>query len=781
MLHVTLHLEPNFATRALTVRESLTLRPLRDQFQYFHLDCSGPVITSVTTNGQAVRYHLSGGALHIRLPQPLDASQTVTLDIRYHLAPTAGMVFYPADLAHPDQATWLWTSGEPDENHHWLPIYDHPDDKLTADFFITAPRGDWAIANGRLLGRQRLPDGAQIFHWRQSQPISSYLLAFYVGQWHRVAATGPHGVPLQYDVPPTQSAAIARARYGRTPAMMALDERLTGVAYPWAKYAEVDNPGFFSGLENASETEFPGDYPQNATLANVRAAAPEADIEIAHELSHQWFGDTVTCAHWSDLWLNEGFATFMENTWDQHARGEDQAIRDWEQDAQAYFRYAGEHDHPIVDYRYGDPWTMFDPITYDKGGWAIRMLQARLGRPAFWQAVHLYLTRYRFQPATTQNFELVAAESSGENLRAFFHRWFFSPGYPVFHASWSWRPGSGGAGAVVLHLHQSPVHGFVYTGPLTLAAWPAGRQIRRTEPVASADQTIVWPLAAKPRMVQLDPDHVLLKQVIWTKSRAEWRYQAAHAPWSWDRQQALDALDRGENLGNRKMLAAFFAARVRQESSAPAADDALTHLAGLDPAEAQTLALARLAEPDPSVRAQALKLLGHLSPGEPARPGELARVQRRFRSDPVSSVRAAALGALAALDPAHFQTYVTAALAMKSYQWQVEQAALALDAHRRRGAAVPLLLRYAQPGQPAALRGVAISQLGHFGRGNPHVLPVLRRALAGPPGPTQVRAAFALAELGDQFSLPAIEQLARQEWIGFFKPAFSAAAAMLQR
>ncbi|MGH9527669.1 MAG: hypothetical protein ACRD2F_13405, partial [Terriglobales bacterium] len=159
MLHVTLRLQPDFAARSLRVTEILTLRPLRDDFQYFHLDCAGPVIDSVTANGRPVRENLAGGMLHLRLPAPVNARQTIALTIRYHVTPAAGMVFYPAELAHPRQATWLWTSGEPNDNHHWLPIYDHPDDKLTADFYITAPRGDWAIANGKLLGRRGLPHG----------------------------------------------------------------------------------------------------------------------------------------------------------------------------------------------------------------------------------------------------------------------------------------------------------------------------------------------------------------------------------------------------------------------------------------------------------------------------------------------------------------------------------------------------------------------------------------------------------------------------------------------
>lgn len=787
LVHVTLRLAPNFATRSLRAEEDLTFRPLRDDFRVLALDSAGPVLDAATMNGQPLRWTSSGELLFLHLPAPVGPAATLTVSLRYHLSPTAGLVFFPADLSAPNQATWLWASGEPNENHHWLPIYDRPDDKVTADFYIAAPPGDWAIANGALVARRPLPNGGEEFHWALRRPISTYLLTFYVGRWNRVDDLAPGKPPIQFDVPPDQSALIARARYGRTRAMMRYFAALTGVPFPWAKYDEVDNPGFFSGLENASATEFPGNYPQNATLADVRAAAPENDVEISHELSHQWFGDLVTCQDWSDLWLNEGFATFMETVWDSHANGRDAGITTWESDAAAYFRQAAEGDHSLVNHNYGDPWNQFDPVTYDKGGWALRMLRARLGDAPFWRAIHLYLERYSFAAANTENFELTLEASTHQYLHAFFQRWFYGQGFPAFRASWSWRPsgaagGKSSAGTAVLSLRQpGGADTFLYTGPLVAAFWVAGRELRVSEQVAGAKQEFSISLPAKPEMVLLDPDHVLLKQLQWTKPAAEWAYQAAHAPWTVDREAALDMLALQAKGGEKSPIAAWLELRARSDKSPDVVADALDRLAGLAPAAARDLALADLANADAGERAAAAKLLGRLSRGEPATASEIAALNRVFSSDPVASARAAALAALLRLDRAHAVQYLARALAAKSYRWQEEITALRACADAvGKSAALPVLESWAAADRPPAARAAALTALGAIGAGDPRVLALERAALAGPLGDTQVAAAFALARLGDRASYSRIQSLAQTAWVGFFRPDFAAAAAGLR-
>ncbi len=803
--HVSLRIQPDFSARTLAIREVLTLALRDPHANEIRLDYRGPRIDAITllppaAGGAARRlnYYQAGGRVSIQLPAAPPA--VLRLELRYRLHAgwgvrpgQGGVVFYPANLRQPQRATALWVSGEPDENRDWLPVDDHPDDKLTADFYIAAPAGLRAIANGRLLGSRPLPGrgpaAGRVFHWRMDQPISPYLLTFYIGRWTRVEARGPGGVPLEYDVRPDETPAEARAEYGRTPAMMAYFERLTGVAYPWAKYAEVQNPGFFSGLENASATEFPGSYPQNATLAELRAAAGGADVGIAHELSHQWFGDLVTCNNWSQLWLNEGFATFMQFTWDQHARGKDRAIWDRHANNRVFWRATVGGGHALVTNVYTSPWGMFDAITYNKGGAAIRLLRDQMGRQAFWRAIHAYLLRYRYRGATTRQFRQAMETASRRSWRAFFQQWYFTPGAPQFSLAWRWNAARK---AAQISLLQQQVQARLYTGEIAVAAWAGGREIVRRFPLARRRQQWTLPLPAAPQLVLLDPEHEWLKQARYPRRAvSEWAFQAANAPYSVDRAAALLYLTRHpDSLGKPRVEQLLQAAITGPDGGAQRLQPgrtsnllrryALRQMARLDPQQAIQDALPLLASPVAANRAVAAALFASLPAAAEAR----AALERAFHQDPIAAVRAAALSALVRQAPENIAANLQAALAMHSYRWQVEAIALRTlgrwGLHQppaARARALATLEDWAGPTRPPQARAVALMAMTGIGRGAAPALALERRALMAPDGNVQIAAAFVLAAWRDRASLPVIEQRAAHDWIGFYRSAFAAAAA----
>lgn len=769
--HVELDVQPNFAQRSLRVVESLTFDSRVPALRALSLDSDGPRIDSISDHdGTRLQFQVQPGKLGIRLEHPLPVGARDTLVIRYHVVPRGGAVFFPGDIQRPDQATYLWVSGEPNTNHLWLPIYDHPNDKLTADFRITAPKGDWVIANGRLVGTRSLPDGERQFHWSQDIPISSYLLTFYIGRWTRVEADA-QGTPLEYVTSPDETAADARARFGRTPAMIAFYTAKLGVPYPWAKYAEVRNPGFFASLENASATEFPGDFPSNADVPNILDAYRAEDITLSHELAHQWFGDLVTCLDWSDLWVNEGMATFMQHQWDQQANGQDKAISGWEDAADQYFRAEGDPGHPLVRPDYKDAWNMFDVTTYNKGSWAVRTLEGQIGSKALWRGLHLYLTRYRAGNGDTARFEKAMEDASGKNLHAFFQQWFYTPGHPVFDASSRWNEKTH---ADNIQLVQKNRH--LYTGTIQVAAWVNGRRHDLTLTLTGKSQTLAFPLPAPPQLVQIDPDHLWLKQLDWKhRSVAEWTYAATHASWSVDREQALRELDLVLAAHHKPELARLLVASVEKDPSADVRNAALSELAGIDPAAARSWALRFLKAENTDTRQTGAGVLAEL----PASPGTVPPLEAIFRRDPISAVRAEALKALLQQNPSGSTEYLAEALKMKSFNWQVESTALSALAEKG-AASLPTLLAWSTPSTPAPAREAALRGLGRVGKGSQPAIQSLRTALNGPLGPSQILAALSLARLGDKASLPEIEHLRDTCWIGFFRSGFTAAAQQLQ-
>ena len=773
MQHVGLEIHPDFQTRSLRVEELLVFRSRVRALDQLDLDSDGPVIESITdAGGAALKFSGKDGKLDIRLSHPLHTGEAGSVTIRYHVTPKGGAVFYPGDVLHPRQATYFWTSGEPDTNHLWLPIYDHPNDKLTADFRVSAPAGDQVIANGKLLGMRTLADGETEFHWSQDAPISSYLLAVYIGRWKTVEDHAGK-VPLEYVTTPDENGADARARFGRTPQMIAFYESRLGVPYPWAKYAEVRNPGFFASLENASATEFSGDFPGNADIANILEAYRSEDITLSHELAHQWFGDLVTCRHWSDLWVNEGMATFMQHQWDGHANGKDRAISGWEEAARQYFRSEGGRPKLLTRPAsiYKDPWNMFDATTYNKGSWAVRTLEGQIGSKALWKGLHVYLTRYREGSGDTGRFEKVMEEVSGKNLQPFFEQWFHTPGHPVFEASWKW---DGSAHAAMVEVQQKGEH--LYTGTIPVAVWVNGQRTDRTLDLTGRTQSLRMDLPGQPQLVEIDPDHFWLKELHWRhRSVAEWTWSAEHAPWSADRVDAIEELSRGCGSGHRTEFAALLQHILEQDASVDVRTAALQALAGADPVAAQAWALRFLSGHDVDLREAGAEALAHL----PVAAATVAPLETAFRHDGISAVRAAALIALLHQNSAHRPAYLNEALAMKSYEWQVESAALG-EMSKQGAAALPVLMRWSAPTIPSPVREAALRGLGRVGRGNQPAIERLRTALQGPLGPGQVDAALALAQIGDKASLPAIERLRDTIWVGFFRSAFAAAAQQLQ-
>ena len=781
--HLTLRVRPNFAARTIAVRETLTIQSRQAGLRRVRLDARGPVIQEMSeaAEGRRIRLHYQQTKRHlqIRLAQAARAGEKITLRIRYQARPDGCMIFYPGDLRRPNRITNLWVSGEPECNRRWLPIYDHPDAKLSVDFYLDTPPGLSAIANGQLMATRALPDGWREFHWRQAQPIAPYLITFYMGRWRQARAAGPGGVPLFYDVRPDESAADAQTQYGRTPRMMAYFERLTGVPFPWAKYAQVENPGFFSGLENASATEFPGNYPQNADRANLRAQARRRDIEIAHELAHQWFGDLATCRNWSDLWLNEGFANFMMYIWDQHANGKDRAVLDRHRDALQLFAYERQVRRPIVDDRYTSPWGMFDPVTYNEGSWVLRQLRYQLGAKQFWRAIHAYLLRYRFRSPDTRDFERVIEQSTHRNLRPFFQQWLYRAGYPVFQGRWRWRRKEQ---KLEIRLRQKQKTPRVYTGAITVGIWSDGKEAELRLQLSKRNQKFLMAQSSRPQMVLLDPGHEWLKRLSWKQPARAWLYQARRAPFTLDREDALRHLERHPGgVGAQAVTGLLQAAAANRNHANPLRRFALRQLARRQPGAAGAMGLRWLCNPHPAMRQAGAEVWASL----PATPASLAGLRRLYFHDPIAAVRVAALRAL--LRPrtknaaARDWKYIQAGLRMHSYRWQVESECLrvlgrwgANQAAARRRAA-PMLEAWAAVTRPPAARSAAITALGEWPR-TPRSLQLVEQAFASPDAPLQLSAARVLAHWHIRGYRRVFRQLAAHDWIGFYRPAYAALA-----
>ncbi len=294
---------------SLDGRVTTTLVALRAGLDSVILDAGKRLVVSrvVDARGTTLRSAARGDTLVVYPARPVAFHDTLRFSIDYHarIDNGRGLTFIePEGREHRPQQ--IWSQGEDHDNHFWFPTYDFPNDKMTWELAATVPRQYTVVSNGRLVADRRNPDGTHTVTWRQDPRSATYLVSIIVAPLVRLTDTW-RGIPVEYYVYRADSSR-ARRLFGVTPDMMEVYSRLTGVRYPWAKYAQTTVADFFGGMENVSATTLIDGVPDERAYLD----RPWYQwILIPHELAHQWFGDYATLENWANMWLNEGFAEFL--------------------------------------------------------------------------------------------------------------------------------------------------------------------------------------------------------------------------------------------------------------------------------------------------------------------------------------------------------------------------------------------------------------------------------------------------------------------------------------
>ena len=290
-------------------------------------------IASVTDKGGALVYNRRGDTLVVRPRTPLAFRDSLSFRIAYHgvVSNGDGLTFFFADSGaspHPQQ---IWSQGEDISNHLWFPTYDAPNDRLTWEMVVTVPAAYTVVSNGALVSDVPAGTNEHTVTWRLDKPSSSYLASIVVAPLTKLNDSWK-GHPVDYYVYRGSDTMMARRLFAETPDQIAVYSKLTGVDYPWNKYAQTTVADFFGGMENVTATTLV-DWIPDATAYLDR---PWYHHElIAHELAHQWFGDFVTTEDWANIWLNEGVATFMVGPYWREKQGahaaEDYYLNEYQQ------------------------------------------------------------------------------------------------------------------------------------------------------------------------------------------------------------------------------------------------------------------------------------------------------------------------------------------------------------------------------------------------------------------------------------------------------------------
>ena len=286
------------------------------------------------------------------------------------------------------------------------------------------------IANGELLEKKENADGTAVFHFKMPIPHSTYLTSFIIGKF-AVKTENYKNVPLGYYVYPGEESIIPIV-FSDTKEMFRIFEDVTKIEYPYNKYDQtiVDNFAF-GGMENITATTYSDKDIFLAKFPQLRGYIVDL---VSHELAHSWFGNLVTCRNWAELWLNEGFATYMEAVYRGKMYGQNAYLAKIREDAKTYLTGDAVNNtkHGLFNLTANDTDKLFKypNITYNKGSVVIHLLRQTVGEEAFWKAVNIYLNRHKFSNVETSDLKKVFEETSGKNLEVFFNQWVYSVGHP---------------------------------------------------------------------------------------------------------------------------------------------------------------------------------------------------------------------------------------------------------------------------------------------------------------------------------------------------------------
>jgi len=490
-------------TNRMTIRSSIdgmiefTFR-LRSQYTITSalLNDTTDITGSVTT--------LSTTTRHAPLDRAYNTGDEFTLTIAY-TGNTFSAGFGSINVGTHSGTPIVETLSEPYYSYSWWPVKDGDvgvpgdnSDKATIDFAITVPNNYVVPSNGLLVSEQALSGDRKRYEWSTAYPITAYLVSFAATNYNTwsVDYTHPGGtMPVQFFIYPTNDTPTNRASWEKAVDMIEAFVPFYG-EYPFIdeKYG-IYNFNFGGGMEHQTITGQTG-FGESLT---------------SHELSHQWWGDMITCKTWSDIWLNEGFATFSECLWEEYKTGT--------QNLAAYFSAILSRKPFSIGgtvYVYPDEISVgriFDSnLSYRKGAWVLHQLRGVVGDTTFFDILSDYRAAYAFSAATTDEFAAVASSTYGQDLSWFFDQWVYQAGWPTYQFGWA---NVNVEGQDYLHVRiaqtQSAAYPPVFIMPVDLVVTIGGSPQTVTVWNDQRTQIFVVPVAGPVTALQFDPNQWILR------------------------------------------------------------------------------------------------------------------------------------------------------------------------------------------------------------------------------------------------------------------------------
>ena len=620
LVHTKLAASFNYAQSTLNGETWIQLRPHFYATNKVTLDAKAMDIhqVSMVINNKSIplRYQYDSMQLFIQLDKTYKASDIYTLYIKYTASPNSykgkgsnaitnakGLYFINPLGKDSSKPTQIWTQGETEGTSVWLPTIDKPNQKSTQEFQLTVPSKYVSLSNGLLIKQVDNKNGTRLDVWKMDLPHAPYLFFIGIGDY-AIVKDKYKGKEISYYVE-KEYEKVARKIFGNTPSMIAYFEKITGVNYPWQKYAQMTARDYVSGaMENTTAT-----LHSDAAQQDARELLDENTWENtnAHELFHHWFGDLVTAESWSNITVNESFADYSETLWAEYSKGKDAGAYENFIGLKNYLSSPTDAEKNLVRFFYNEKEDVFDLVSYQKGGRILNMLRQFVGDEAFFASLHSYLVDNQFSTGSAIKLKLAFEKITGKDLNWFFNQWYFSNGHPYVRIEQKYINEQK---KVLVIVQQTQTQNKIFTLPIGIDIYVGGERNHYEVWSKNKVDTFYFDAATLPDNVNVDNDKVLLWEKEDAKPFAQFAFQYDHARNFLDRFEAVN--EAAENMKDSKaqlllskaLKDSFFVIRAKAiHSYNPAAmttdiENRITVLASKDPSN--------------KVREEAIDVLGSL-------------------------------------------------------------------------------------------------------------------------------------------------------------------------
>ncbi len=567
ILHTKLEVKFDWQNQWMFGKATIDIKPYFYPVKKLYLNARGMDIYKVQLVGAKantdLKYVYENDSLKIDLGKEYTRNDKYTVFIDYKSKPNEvkkggsqaitddkGLYFINPKGEEKNKMPQIWTQGETQSNSVWFPCVDSPNEKMTDEIYINVDDKYTTLSNGLLTDSKKNADGTRTDHWKMDLPHSTYLVMMGIGEFKKIVDKPWNGKEISYYVEKEYESS-AKAMFGLTPEMIEFYSTRLGVPFAWQKYAQIVARDYVSGaMENTSAT-LHGEFIYQTERELLDGSKGE-DV-ISHELFHQWFGDLATAESWSNLSLNESFATYGEYLWQEYKHGVDAADAHSYGSMQGYIMQSSQKDPPLIRFEYQNREDMFDGVSYNKGGQILHMLRKQVGDDAFFASLKLYLDRNRFKNAEVNDLRLAFEEITGEDLNWFFNQWYMKGGHPVLDINYSYDAAAKLVKVKVEQkqdfeenpLYKMPVYVDIYMGD------GANKIVKKVQiTVTQVSEEFTFASESKPTLINFDGEKQLLCVKSENKTIDEYIYQYKNAPKYLDRLEALNHFkDNSANAG----------------------------------------------------------------------------------------------------------------------------------------------------------------------------------------------------------------------------------------